>query len=68
LLEALVDVTFKEWEQSSRLVQFEVAGSMVHHISVLLTGSIPHASQFVKGIHPPLIVAKLCYTAWQEVK
>jgi hypothetical protein len=66
LLESLVDGSFTEWEQSSMLVPFEVAGNIFHRLLVLVDGIYPPYSRFVKGIQLPLTDAEKRYTAWQE--
>jgi hypothetical protein len=66
LLESLVDGTFTELEQSSMLVPFEVAGSLLNCLFVRVDRIYPPYARFVKGIQLPLTDAKKRYTAWQE--
>ena len=66
LLESLVDGSFTELEQSSRLVPFEVAGNEFHRLFALVNGIYPPYSRFVKGNQLPLTEPEKHFTAWQE--
>ena len=66
LLGLMVDGTFKELEQCSGLVPFDVTRNSFYRLSALVIWIYPPYSRFVRGIQLPLTEPKKGYTTWQE--